>query len=234
MRKGMLVSLVLIMLTVGSGCITSSNDPGPTQTFQQDVEATTETSVSAILDMSAGGLTVGASQDLLAIIEAKYTQDAWLPQYSYELDATTGMLTVEQKTSVSLNSGNVNEWDIKLGTELPLELDAHLGAGDMELDLSDLDIVYLKADLGAGDMVVNMRGAYSHDAEVRLSVGAGDLHLLVPRDVGATIIVEDGTDVEAYDLMVQGDAYTNTAYGQSSVTITIYVSIGAGDVLLEG
>jgi hypothetical protein len=52
--------------------------------------------------------------------------------------------------------------------------------------------------------------------------------------VGVTVNAKGGLGkVEANGLKANGNTYTNDAYGNSPVTLTIDVSVGIGNIILE-
>jgi hypothetical protein len=224
---------LLVALAFASGCITG-DDPGPVQTFAITMQPAGEASLSARVDMGAGTLSISGAPDSIFDIDVQYTEDKWLPLYAYTVTGTRGHLELIQGSNVSIQSGEVNAWNVTFGQEAPLALDARLGAGDLVIDLSDVPITSLYAETDAGDMYIDLRGSYLVDVTAEIHAGVGDIELYLPSDVGAIVHVVDDTDVAAYNLMANGTTFSNSAYGQSPVTVEVTISSGVGDVSLYG
>ena len=64
--------------------------------------------------------------------------------------------------------------------------------------------------------------------------GAAIVTVRLPRDVGARVMVEDGPHfIDTTGLTLDGDFYTNAAYGVSGVTMQVDVKAGIGQVNLD-
>jgi hypothetical protein len=83
-----------------------------------------------------------------------YNVERWSPEVTREGDA----LTIRQggdENAWGVPSGNIrNRWELEFSPEIPLEMDVKVGAGDGELDFTDLKISNLDVDIGAGDFVL--------------------------------------------------------------------------------
>jgi hypothetical protein len=98
-------------------------------------------------------------------------------------------------------------------------------------------LVLLGASLLAGCSSGARVGALrteSHDLPVTIDSGAANITVRLPRDVGARVKVATGPHtIEAPGLTLDGDAYTNAAYGNSDVTMRVDVKAGIGQIYLE-
>lgn len=209
----------------------------------------------------------------------RYNVNRWAPQIAREGD----VLTIKQggdEEKWGIPSGNVrNRWELEFSPEIPLGMNIRAGAGEGELDFTDLRLSELDVDLGAGDFVlrfdepnpvgmdhltldtgasrievigvgnaspetmrlqggvgdisVDLTGAWARSAEIKVRSGAGALTLTLPQDVGLEVKTRGGlTNVEAYGLRQMGDTYTNDAFGETEIELTIDVITGIGNLRL--
>jgi hypothetical protein len=112
-------------------------------------------SANVAVIFGAGELEIEAgSSDQLFSGHFRYNVERWAPEVTYGDSA----LTIKQggtEEDWGIPTGNVhNEWKLELSPEIPLEMDVEIGAGDGELDLTELQLTELNLDLGAGDFKV--------------------------------------------------------------------------------
>ncbi|MGD8243921.1 MAG: toast rack family protein [Anaerolineae bacterium] len=105
--------------------------------------------------LGAGRLEVEAGvSDELFSGSFRYNVERWAPEITLEGDN----LTIEQggdQDDWGIPSGNIrNRWELEFSPEVPLAMDIRAGAGEGELDLTDLEISSLDVDIGAGDLAV--------------------------------------------------------------------------------
>ena len=231
-RKAALVCIVAL-LAMASGCITGG-DPGPVQTFSKTEQNAGESSLTALIDMGAGSLVITGGDEHLFSIDAMYTEDTWLPAYEYSTSDSAGQLELTQGSNVSMQSGEVNTWNVSFAPTVPLALDARIGVGNLDIDLSSVSISYLHAEIGVGDITLDLRGTFASDAIAEVTAGVGDIVVYLPATVGVVVHVIDDTDVEAYNLIANGATYANMAYGQVPIVVDVQVSSGVGTVILHG
>ena len=117
-----------------------------------------------------------------------------------------------------------NEWELAFSPEVPLEMDIKTGAGQGDLDLTDLQIEKLDIDLGAGEFSVQFNAPNRAEmSRFTLDVGAADLEIAgVGNASPEEMIVQGGAGKIALDLT--GD-WVNSA--------DIEVSSGVGQLDLR-
>ncbi|MGD8996583.1 MAG: toast rack family protein [Anaerolineae bacterium] len=98
-------------------------------------------------------LEAGVPDDLLSGY-FRYNVERWAPEITFE----GSELTIRQggdEDAWGIPSGNIrNRWELEFSPSLPLEMDLRAGAGEGELDLTDLMISSLDVDIGAGDFAL--------------------------------------------------------------------------------
>ena len=196
--------------------------------------------LDASIRMGAGQLKLEAGGADALEADFEYRPSSLKPNVSYDVasgDPAVGNLSVRQpEQSGFLFSNAKNSWDLQLAQDVPLDLDVDLGAGEGDLILGGLELRELKLNMGAGDMTVDFAGDWDHDVVASIQAGVGQLTLKLPADVGVRV---DGRGTGIGDFVadsgfeVDGDAFVNRAYGETTTTIEISVARGIGEVRLE-
>ncbi len=76
-------------------------------------------------------------------------------------------------------------WDLTINRQVPVALDLNTGAGEAELDLTDLHVTELAVSTGASKVALNLPSTGRY--EVRLKAGAASVRVRVPVNVAARI-----------------------------------------------
>jgi hypothetical protein len=251
-------ALVAVALLVGLAGCKGRVRVGPLQTETRSVELGGAHSVGARVTMGAGTLNITGGSDQLLDAEFRYNVAEWKPQVSYAVAGDRGTLSVEQpKTGrISLARGVQNEWDLRLGEGVPLDLtielgagrgtlelgsvslgtlDINAGAGEVELDLTGApSVTKLQVRVGAGSVKMDLTGEWKADLYASIEGGVGSTALRLPEDVGVRVTAKRGFgSINAAGFTRDGDAYVNEAYGNSKVTLSINIQTGLGEINLE-
>ncbi len=227
-------ALVLLTGVLIAGC-GSRPSVGALRTDTQSVELGDAESVRVEIEFGAGDLVIGAGASPL--LEADFTYN--VAQLKPELEYSGGTLTISQPDAKGLpvlqGIGDFrSEWDLRLNSEVPLDLRVDIGAGTGRLNLAGLALTNLDIVLGAGSSTIDLGGDWERDLEVSIDAGAGDVRLRLPHNMGASVEVDGGlTVVDAPGLAKDGNVYTNSAYGKSEATLRVEISSGLGQVILE-
>jgi hypothetical protein len=81
---------------------------------------------------------------------------------------------------------------------------------------------------------VDLTGDYTQDFDASIQGGVGEATVLLPSAVGVKANAEGGLGkINAKGLKREGDSYVNDAYGNSSVTLSVDVQGGVGQINLE-
>jgi DUF4097 and DUF4098 domain-containing protein YvlB len=153
-----------------------------------------------------------------------------------------------------MNGGSAR-LDACLTTEIPLRLDTTTGTGDLELDLSGIQLRGLDLASGTGDiavdagdgsiaqtaMTVNVgtgdvqldgkRSSWTGKNSLSVDAGTGDVTLYLPRNIGIRLEVDNGTgDVRVVGLQQDDDGWTNELAATATDSLDIQIDVGTGDV----
>lgn len=136
------------------------------------------TNVKIIFGTGKLDVEAGISNELF-FGDFNFNVEQWAPEITYENDK----LTIRQggkEGNWGIPTGVVrNRWDLAFSPEAPLEMDLRLGAGDGELDFTDLQVTALDVNIGAGDYILRFdqpsRTAMDH---LKVNAGASKLEIL--------------------------------------------------------
>ena len=132
--------------------------------------------------------------------------------------------------SAYVGTGRSTTWTLGLNSAVALDLTTDIGVGEVNLDLSRLDLDTATVDFGIAsvDVILPREG----DAEIQIDGGIGTVEIYVPSDVGVRINAEaglvardfpDGDDGE-------GDIYTSPNYADAASQIDLMIGLGIGTI----
>lgn len=137
---------------------------------------------SARVDITFGAgrlqLEAGASGELMSG-SFLYNVDRWAPEIALEGD----ILTIRQggdEAKWGIPSGNVrNRWELAFSRQMPLSVHLRAGAGEGDLDFTDLRVTDLDIEIGAGDFVLRFdRPSPAPMDHITLDTGASRIEIL--------------------------------------------------------
>jgi hypothetical protein len=215
---------------------------GQMQRETQTVELGSASSANVELNFPIGELQVeGGAGDLMQATFRTNVED-WESLVEYDVQGDEGQLRVSQPGAEGANylplgdalSDVVNEWEIALSDDVPLELSIQLGAGVGSLALSRLDLSRLMIESGASVTTIDLTGAWPHDVRASVTGGIGELTINLPSEMGVRVNSDTGlVSVTTSGLTPDGDGYVNSAYGSAPYTLTLDLSAGVGSVELR-
>jgi len=156
MKPAFVVFLILALASMAcsfSVDVPSAKETGPTQTFTVNEPKPAEDAKSnVVLNMGAGelNLTGGAAGLVEGTIE--YNIDEWKPLI--EKHDNYFRLYQENIESLSFKTDIKNQWNLKLSSDVPLDLEINAGAYEGDLDLSGLRLQSLTVADGASKVEV--------------------------------------------------------------------------------
>jgi hypothetical protein len=224
------VAGIALLLAV-AGC---QVDSGPVQTSSEQIDAGKAESVTAEINMSAGELHIESGSATLMSGSFRYSERVGRPAVRYDVTGAHGRLTVESPKNGSSSGKTVNTWDLKMGSEVPLDMNISLGAGESNLDMSQLPVRSMEVNMGAGEMVLNMAGKYKRDVTVQVSGGVGEARIQLPKDVGVEVNATGGIgSVSTQGLTRRDGKYYNAAYEEGKPAVRMDVQGGIGNITLN-
>ena len=184
--------------------------------------------------MGAGKLDVEGGSATLMSASFRYSERIGRPVVRYDVTDTQGKLTVESPKNSSSTGNSVNEWDLKMGSETPFEMNVSLGAGESNLDMSHVSLRSMDVNMGAGEMKLNLDGKYSKDVRVEVNGGVGEARILLPKDVGVVAEAVGGIGgVSTKGLTKRDGKYYNDAYSAGKPALHLQVQGGVGSISMN-
>jgi len=228
--KKSIIAVVLILALASMACSFSVNLPrveptGSTETLNinESLPQNTQDSINVFLGMGAGELNLEAGADSLVEGTVRYNVDKWKPKITRD----DRNLRIEQETieNLTISDDLVNRWDLKLSTEVPMDLEIHAGAYEGNLDLSGLRLTNLEIADGASRSEVTFNTLNPEVIErFRYTTGASQVTLNGLANANFDqLIFESGAGDYTLDFSgdLQQDASVRVQSGVSQVTIII-------------
>ena len=227
------VSGAVLVLAL-AGCYVPSPKLRKTETSHEKVDLAGAESVSASVTIGVGKLKLAGGADSLLDASFEYNIPDWKPVVSYKVEEGRGRMIVEQPSRVvgAAWPGNVRyNWDLKLNSTVPMELEVDLGVGKSEVDLKGLNLRRFSLEAGVGEGTVDLSGPRPSDLDATIKAGVGKLTLVLPADVGVRVKAQAGLGhVNADGLKADGDAWVNEAWGKTKTCVRVEVEGGIGEV----
>jgi hypothetical protein len=230
--------LILPLLFLLLGCI-NRVAVGSTLTNSQTVELGDIDSVQVDIKMGVGELDIASGSANLMDAEFTYNIEDWRPEVLFEQRGSRGELTVTQPQGEinGIPDDNIQyRWLLILYDDIPMDMDVDLGVGESDLNLSGLDLQSLAVDTGVGKATIDLTGEWQESFDVRIDGGVGETTVYLPENVGLRLEANTGIgSLVVNGLQKEGDSnvYTNAAYGESEVDITLDINGGIGQVTVQ-
>ena len=185
--------------------------------------------------MGAGEVKVRGGASQLARADFTYNVDSWKPEVTYHTLGGASDLSIEQPGSSHTHIGDTTyNWDVQAANDIPLELIAHLGAGEARMDLGSLTLRRVEVEMGVGECRMDLRGTPpKHDYDVHIHGGVGEATVHLPHGVGIYATGSGGIgEIHTEGLRKQGDHWVSDAYDDAKIRIHVDVEGGIGQINL--
>jgi len=185
------------------------------------------------LRMGSGELTVAGGTSKLLEGSFAYNVANWKPAVDYS--AATGDIKIVQPSSSGSSFGNtVNDWNLKLHTDVPMAITANIGAGEATLDLGKLNLTSVEMNIGAGKVKMDLRGEPKRSYTVNIRGGVGETVVHLPKDVGISASATKGIgDISTEGLELRDGVWVNPDRVGAPITVRLDVKGGVGQIRLE-
>ncbi len=123
-------------------------------------------------------------------------------------------------------------WSVGMNPEIPLMLDLETGAGEAELNLTDLQVTDLRLRTGASSTRVQLP-AQAGQTRVDLASGASSIVLYVPQGVAARIRAKGGLSAVSIDesrFPRFGDIYQSPDFDTAANRVEVSAETGVGAI----
>jgi hypothetical protein len=247
MTKTALAVLLAAAVLTTTGCfrrvpIERMDESG---TAAKSVPLGTAAAMTATVSMGAGELSIagGAPAGEALAGDFEYAPKSLEPMVTSETSGDELKVEVRHPEVDRLPLVNLkSNWDIRLTNDVPTDLVLNMGAGDANVDLSDVDVTDLAINLGAGQSDIDLTGERTREVRGRIQAGVGELVVRLPKDVPVRVTgIRDGIgDWSADGFTSDGSVVVNEAWeaqGSSAEanegSIELVVQRGIGEVRLE-
>jgi hypothetical protein len=231
--SGTVVALIVFLVIIGFAVMVGKDGRSSTVRDTQAVELQGAKSVKAEINMPSGELLLTGGSTRLLDADFNYRTVEGKPRVDYSVSGDRGQLEVTQEEKHLNFGGRRNDWTLRFGNNIPLDLKVALGAGKSDLNLKDVDVTHLEVNMGVGRMELDLRGERKEDLQVDIQGGVGSAEIRLPKNVGVHVNASGGIgSVNAHGLQREGSSYVNDVYGKTHATIQVNVQGGVGEVSL--
>ncbi len=209
----------------------------PAQDFSQSLGSAKQASIS--LNPSAGTLNVnslgGSSNDQL--LEGKVQKartETIQPDVSQNGDRVSYSLSSQGLAMFYPTSAAQNwTWNVDLNPGVPIALRADMGAGNMLIDLRNLQISSLDAGIGLGKITVYLPASGHFSGTINGAIG--EVEVVIPKGMDVRVKANNAiTAVEAPEAYQHSDSiYTSPGYASAENRISLDISQAIGKVTLR-
>ncbi|MGD2157491.1 MAG: DUF5668 domain-containing protein [Anaerolineales bacterium] len=151
----------------------------------------------------------------------------------FSIQNGTAVFNLESRTNVVTFGNSQWRWDLDLTTEIPLEVNIEMGAGDMNLSMEDLMISDLAISQGVGNISLEIPDW--EDQEIDISQAVGQVVVIIPKGLDVKIDVEKAISNLSIpsDFKRIGDSYilTTSTAAEPAVSLQIEQAIGNIEIL---
>src|SRR6188768_1784674 len=142
--------VILTAVWLVAGCSFDGVKPGPTERLHQVVELDKTERTRVSLRMGGGELEVKGGAAALLESDFSYNVPQWKPSVTYRASGSQGDLEVSQDTQTRAAGETENHWQLTLNDMMPMDIEAHVGAGEARLTLGSLNLRSVAVEMGAG------------------------------------------------------------------------------------
>lgn len=226
--KPAIVALAALAIT---GCDINMVQTGPDQHDTQSVELDKSEMARVEVKMGVGDLTMDGGSPKLLDADFIYNVASWKPIVRVDSSSFRKQITIEQPHNSHGGSHVTYKWNLHLNDTVPVDVVAHLGAGDARMNLGSVNLRSLEMNIGVGEVRVDLRGKPTRDYTVNVNGGVGQATIYLPRDVGIIANARGGIgDIKVTGLEKRGGSWINPAHENAPVTIHVDVKGGVGEI----
>jgi len=191
--------------------------------------------VRVALELHAGELHVDSGAKELMEAEFTYNVSSWKPEVRFDRSGFRGTLSIKQGGSTATLGSARNEWRLKLNDVIPVDFSLRCGAGENRLNLGQLNLRDVDVHIGAGRVELDLTGRQpTHDYSVSVHGGVGEAVVRLPADAGVVATASGGLgEIEVDGLQKQGGEWRSGASGKGKSTIHVDVHGGIGKITID-
>ncbi len=189
------------------------------------------------LDPAVGSIHVNALDLSGALLEGRVSAGRGQQvSQDFSMDGDVANLSLKMTgNSFFYFPGGSNQWfwDLGVTPDIPIAMKVNLGAGEVDLDATNLDLSDLNVDLGVGQVRLNLPAEGRFSAKV--SGAIGQIEVVVPR--GTAIRIKSSTAISSIsvppDFEKLGDVYTSPGFATAENRVELELSEAIGSILVS-
>src|SRR5204863_454166 len=166
----------------------------------------------ARVEMGAGQLNINGGANHM--LDADFTYDGTFdaPRVDYHVDGGVGQLSISQNSHSTHFGRSQNDWILRFGKDIPLDLKVDMGAGQGNLHLRDVPLTRLDLHMGAGQMDLDLTGDRKTDLTADIEGGVGQANIRLPKNVGVIAHASGGIGSITVVTGVSGSGKSSLAF----------------------
>ncbi|MFM8321240.1 MAG: LiaF transmembrane domain-containing protein [Chloroflexota bacterium] len=228
------VVLVLALLIYAVGALAGDSFPARTRPVSYSLQDAAST--SAAVDLPVGVLAIGAGQNKSGLLEGQLAEAGGLTLIEdYRVDDGRAHYSLAARGAGFAAPGAYqrSRYTLAFSPDLPLALAASLAVGELDLDLSELQVESLDASLALGrlQILLPQRAAFSG----RLETAMGQVVVRVPAGVGLRVRLDRGLAYVRYPqgYTVQGTTYTAPDFETAAHQVELQIDLAMGQLVIQ-
>ncbi|MGD0403668.1 MAG: toast rack family protein [Candidatus Acidiferrales bacterium] len=231
--SGTVVALLVFLAILGLAVTVGRHGREATVHSTQAIELQGAKSVNTEISMPTGHLILTGGSSRLLDADFDYRAVEGKPRVDYSVSGDRGQLDVTQEEKHIHLGSRRNDWTLRFGNAIPLDLKIELGAGKSDLNLAGVNVAHLEVNMGVGRMDLDLTGERKQDLQVDIQGGVGSAEIRLPKNVGVHVNASGGIgSVNAQGLRHEGSSYVNDVYGKTHTTIQVNIQGGVGEISL--
>lgn len=226
-------ALLAVAAVALSSCGFDLDGPGPVERETQTVALDKSEMARVEIRMGAGELNVDGGSPKLMDADFEYDRHSWKPLVHYDPASFRAKLTIEQPGALRGGPHTTYRWNLRFNDKLPMDVLAHLGAGEARLNLGSMTLRSVEVHMGVGELRLDLRGKPERDYSVEVHGGVGHALVYLPRDVGVIATAGGGIgNISVRGLEKHNGKWINPEQEHAPVTIHVNVHGGVGEIQL--
>jgi cell wall-active antibiotic response 4TMS protein YvqF len=233
------LALVAYSPNLSLGIFTFGNGDGP---GVDEVTVPRGNATELALSLNAGAtrsyhVTGGAP----ALVEAKSANEDLRVRTS---GTTRANVRLDQVSPGFLHPTNSGDIQIRVASDIPTSITVNVGAGEFDIDLSDVRLTDARVNIGASSMRFVLPKP-TGNVDIRMNGGASSIAILVPDGVEARIATTGGllslrsdntrlgTGGASGGCIACGSTIETSGYSSASNRVTVTISAGASSIVVR-
>jgi hypothetical protein len=224
---------LLIPAVIGLGGCIMRDRAGPIEYSGKTLEPDSSEMVHVELHMGAGELHVTDGSQKLLRADFAYNVPDWKPDVRYTTSGGKGNLVIRQPETHTFTGNSKYRWDLQLSNKVPMDVEAHLGAGQGRLDLGSLQLRGVVIHMGVGELDMDLRGEVKHSYNVAIHGGVGQATVRLPSEAAIYAEAHGGIgSINVKGLRSRGGHWESDAWDRAGNKIRVEVHGGIGEIRL--